>query len=350
VFSVSREYGFDVRDIIDFSSSINPLGPPSSALERLAKSTWMIPFYPDPSYHDFRQHAADYVGVGEENVIEGNGSTELIYLFSSLFIRRGDRVVLPVPTFGEYERAIRMSGGVPVHVGPNRDFALSLDNVREQLAKGCRAIFLCNPNNPTSLAVAKKDLLDLLGSALNVGAYVFLDETFVEFADDQDLSLVSRLSEFPNLFIIRSLTKFFALTGLRIGYGLAPAQIAEKMRSEKIPWSVNTLAQEAAMAAFRDDAYIEKTKRVVAEEREFLYSQLRKINQLEPIKPDANFVFLRISHGFTAPGLKRLLLDKRLLVRDCSSFQGLGGNHIRVAVKLRRENSLLLSTLKEVMN
>ncbi len=351
VFEIARLRGLNPRDILDFSSNINPLGPPSLAMKCLKNATWMIPYYPDISYRDFRRAAAEYARVPtSENVIEGSGSTELIYLFAELFVREGDKVLIPVPTFGEYERAVRNRGGLPVYLTCQHEFTVDADRFADELDRGCKAVFLSSPNNPSSKTIAKKDLLKLVELTSDRNARVFLDETFIEFTEDRELGLSPLVEEFPNLFVARSLTKIFALPGLRIGYGLASRKLIEQLRKAKMPWSVNVLAQEAAIAALHDKSYLERSRKLVAKEREFLYSGLGKIQGLTPFRPDANFVLLRITQGLTANELKSSLLDKSILIRDCSSFRGLNENYFRISVKLRKQNRMLLSTLKEVLN
>ncbi len=349
VFTVGREHGFHPRQILDFSSSINPLGPPPSAIRELKEALWKISVYPDSNYHDFRSAVAEYLGLSStENVVEGNGSTELIYLFASLFAAKA-KAIIPLPTFGEYERAVLINSGVPAHVACDENFGMSFDRILDAMEDGSRILFLCNPNNPTSLTTPKTKLLRLIETASEKDVKVLLDETFVEFVDEGEASLSSRVEEYPNLFIIRSLTKFFALPGLRIGYGLASRKLAKQLRSAKMPWSVNALAQEAAIAALHDLPYIEKSRKVVARERDYLYSKLKQIKNLTPIRPEANFILSKILKGGDAVELQRELLAKRILIRDCSSFRGLGGEYFRVAVKLRKQNVLLLSALKEAL-
>jgi len=351
VFEITRQHELNARELLDFSSSVNPLGPPSLAMKGLRNAMWMIPYYPDISYHDFRNAAAEYAGVPtSENVIEGSGSTELIYLFAELFVREGDKVLIPTPTFGEYERAVRNRGGLPVYLPCKREFTIDADGFADKLDRRCKAVFLSTPNNPTSKTIATRDLLKLVESASNTNARVFLDETFIEFTEDGDPGLSHRIEEFPNLFVARSLTKIFALTGLRIGYGLASRKLTKQLRKAKMPWSVGVLAQQAAIAAFHDRSYLERSRRLIAKERNFLYSELRKIKGVTPFRPEANFVLSQITGGLTAKELKSSLVNKSILIRDCSSFAGLNENYFRVAVKLRKQNRQLLSTLREALN
>lgn len=351
VFKIARQRRLNARDLLDFSSSINPLGPSPLAMKALTNAMWMIPYYPDISYHDFRRAAAEYAGVPTfENVIEGSGSTELIYRFAELSVREGDKILIPIPTFGEYERAVRNNGGLPVCLPCKGKFAIDMDGLADELARGCKAVFLSSPNNPTSKTIAKSDLLKLIESASDRNTYVFLDETFIEFTEGGDPGLSGRIEEFPNLFVARSLTKIFALAGLRVGYGLASRKLTKQLRAAKMPWSVSVLAQQAAIAALHDRPHLETSRKLVAKERDFLYSELRKIQGLASFRPETNFILLRITRGPTAKELKSSLLNKSILIRDCSSFAGLNEDYFRVSVKLRNQNRLLLSALREVLN
>jgi len=349
VFELARLHHIDPQEIVDFSSNVNPLGPPSSALERLGEATWMVSRYPDPSYHEFRRAVAGYAGSPPEGVIEGNGATELIYLFAEAFVKEGDRILVPVPSFGEYERAARARGGAPVFVPPARGLEVDVGRVAEEMSKGCAAVFLSSPNNPTSRTIPEKDLLGLLELASETGTPVCLDEAFVEFTDSP-AGLSARVGEFPNLLVVRSLTKIFGLPGLRVGYGLSSEETADRLRAAKMPWSLNALAQEAAIAALGDEAFLRRSRAVVSEERGFLYEGLKKIPRLEVLRPEANFILARISDGLSASVLKSILLKRRILIRDCSSFLGLGNGYFRVAVKLREDNVKLLSALGEVFD
>jgi len=273
-----------------------------------------------------------------------------MYLFAEVFVKEGDKVLVPIPTFGEYERAVRNNGGSSVYVPCKSNFTIDVDRLTDGLHNGCKAVFLSSPNNPTSKIIVKKDLLKLIESAHNTGAYVFLDEAFIEFTEDGEPGLSSRIEEFPNLFVARSLTKIFALTGLRIGYGVGSRKLTKQLRKSKMPWSVNVLAQQAAIAALRDRPYLERSRKLIFKERDFLYSQLEKVPGLNSYVPESNFILSEIKRRLTANELKTRLLNKSILIRDCSSFDGLNENYFRVAVKLRGQNRLLLSGLKEILS
>lgn len=352
VWAIARERGLDPTKIIDFSSNVNPLGPPSSSIKRIKEILWKIPYYPDRSYNNFRNQVAEHLGLDSiDNVVEGSGSTELIQLFAELLINEGDRVVIPVPTYGEYERIVRIRRGTPVLIPSTLTFGLDIDRIKQELGNDCKAIILCNPNNPTSTIIHRNDLISIINLAHDKDVFALVDESFVEFADEAEISLSSQVEEFANLFIIRSMTKFYALPGLRIGYGIAPVKLADRFRKVKMPWTLNSLAEEAGISAIHDLKYVKKTRELISEERRYLYSGLKEIRGLTVFEPGANFILVRLQKGMSAEKIKKSLLDRySILIRDCSSFTGLGSEYFRVCVRLRNENSSLLSALKTIMD
>ncbi|MBT0158440.1 threonine-phosphate decarboxylase [Candidatus Bathyarchaeota archaeon A05DMB-2] len=351
VWEISKKTGLRREDIIDFSSSVNPLGPSQKALEAIKDSLSQIPVYPDSNSTLLRKAIASrYEGVTEDNVVVGNGSTELIYLFAEAFLEDGDVAVVPAPTFGEYERAVRRMGKAVNHVYLNEDFHVEVDAFLHEMA-GAKVLFFCNPNNPASLLTPKDDLIAIVERALEQGVLVFLDEDFLEFVEgEKHLSLIGKIAEYPNLFVLRSFTKIYGLTGLRVGYGIASKEIIQTLTNAKTPWNVNCLAQVAAIAALDDEEHLEKTRELVRNEKAFLMDGLRRIAAFKVYPADANFIFMDVrKSGFTAAQLKSKLLNFGLLIRDCSSFHGLDEYYVRVAVKTRRENERLLEAFKKTV-
>ena len=351
VWTVSRRLGLDPSKILDFSSNINPMGPPPSSVKSIKDNLWKIQHYPDNLYSNFRRQVAKYLELDTiDNIVEGSGSTELIQLFADLLIGKGDKVIISVPTYGEYERVVRARGGAPVYVYAKSNFEMNINRIMEELEKDCKALMLCNPNNPTSTIIQRKDLVRIMQIAHDKEVFVLVDESFVEFVEEAKISLSPYIEDFSNLFIIRSLTKFYALPGLRVGYGLAPAKLADRLRKVKMPWSLNSMAEEAGISALQDFKYVKKTKELIPKERRYLYSGLKEIRGVTVFKPEANFILLRILNGMTAANLKGSLLDKySILIRDCSSFTGLGKDYFRVCVRLRNDNSSLLSAIKAII-
>lgn len=339
------------EDILDFSSNVNPLGPSQKAIEAIKNSFERIPFYPDPDSTALCDAIArSFKGISRENIVVGNGSTELIYLFADVFLSKGDAVLISAPTFSEYEKAARKAGARPKLVKLSPSFHVDPAIFMRKM-RGAKVVFLCNPNNPTSILMSRADLAEIIENAIAESTLVFLDEDFIEFVDEEKrFSFVSEIERYPNLFVLRSFTKFFGLTGLRVGYGVASEEIIEILSSTKAPWNVNCLAQVAAVAALSDEEHSNRTSALIRDERAFLARELGNISVFKVHPADANFFFIDIRQsGFTAAQLKEKLLECGVLIRDCTSFTGLDEYYIRVAVKTRRENEKLLEALKKVL-
>lgn len=343
--------GLGREEILDFSSSVNPLGTSRKALEAVKGGFGEIAAYPDTNSNELRTAIANhYQGIDKSNVVVGNGSTELMYLFAEAFVKKGDVAVIPAPTFGEYESAVRKAGEEPKFVRLDRDFRVDLDSFKKGMA-GAKIVFFCNPNNPTSILTPTKQLTEIVESALEQDSLVFLDEDFLEFVENEKaLSMIGKIKKYPNLFILRSFTKIYGLTGLRVGYGIASKEIIDALLCSKIPWNVNCLAQVAAVAALNDEEHLQRTLKLVKEEKALLLSGLNKIKGFKVYRPDANFFFIDVRQsGLTAAQLTEKMLSQGILIRDCSSFRGLDEYYVRVAVKTHSENERLLKVFEGIV-
>jgi threonine-phosphate decarboxylase len=349
VYGAAAEYGITPQEILDFSSSVNPLGPSGKALEAAKNAFSTIAAYPDSYSNILREViASQHPGIIKDNIVVGNGSTELMYLFAEAFLRKGEKALMAAPTFGEYEAAIRKTGESVKFVRLGKDFQIEVEAFQNAMA-GCKLLFLCNPNNPTSKLIPKNTLTAILDAALMQDILVFLDEDFLEFVDNEkDLSMIGKLDQYPNLFILRSFTKIFGLTGLRIGYGITSKEIANALLCSKIPWNVNCLGQAAAAAAIEDRDHLKVTMELIKTEKAWLQNELRKFSGFRFEAPDANFFFINIENTkLTANALKHRMLKEGILIRDCSSFVGLNEFYIRVAVKTHQENFRLIEAFKK---
>lgn len=343
------------KKIIDFSSNINPLGIPEKAEEEI--KTWKIKYYPPLNQKKLKDAISDYINAGKtkigiDNIVLGAGSIELIKNYSEGFFAAKSLekyALIPIPSFSEYERYSRLYGAEIKFAEPKRDLKFDIAKICEILKKLKNKkqvlLFLCSPNNPTGASLNKKDIesaLDCLEHANN--AALFLDECFIEFSSQE--SLCSEAAERDNLFIIRSFTKFFALPGLRIGYGISRKKTIKKLEHFALPWNINIFAYDAAIACLKDRNYIRKSKETVKKERVFLAEELKKLG-LKVYDSDANF--LLVENNWDAAKLKTWLLDEGLLIRDCGSFRGLNRRFVRVSVRLRNENKILIEKIKEYL-
>ena len=337
----STGLGYDPR-IIDFSSNVNPLGYPPSIKNNLKKDLSLISVYPDPDSNDLRTHLQKYTGVPTNQIIVGNGATEIIYNFCRAFLKRRNALI-PIPTFSEYESAARLHGS-SVRFLKTMNINKSMPKLQEKISKN-DCLFICNPNNPTGVLTKRTNLLKILESTYDKYVIVFLDECFIELVPRNE-SLVSYLKEFDNLFILRSLTKSFGLAGLRIGYGLGSRRMIEVLQKLKIPWNVNGVAQKMGIKALSDTSHLRRTRKIIAREGKFLKDSISKMSGFTCHDSDANFILIRTK--MNSKQLQKKLLKKNILVRDCSTFRGLNNNFIRVAIRTHKENLKLVETLRRL--
>lgn len=325
------------EEILDFSVNVNPF--PFKGIERqVSKAAERIGRYPDNRYASFRRAAAGYLGVSPENIIPGNGSTELIRLFLEAFAEKGDRVLVPRPTYGEYGYNCKLFGAEVNSVNYG-----NLTRLKD--LDGIKILFLCNPNNPTGDILSKRGVLKLAGLCERYDTLFFIDEVFIELSDTgQSVAKIAAKSD--NIFVLRSLTKCFALPGLRVGYGVSSERNIEKLDAIRSPWNLNCIAEAAAVYCFKNGrAHLNYSREKINAERKRLIGELKKISGIEAKDSAVNFILIKCSTSAATVAGK--LLEQNILVRDCSSF-GLK-EHIRVAVKTRAENAKLVIALKKAL-
>ncbi len=341
----AKRYGLEERTILDFSSNVNPLGPSPAAKRAVKKSLSSLGRYPDPETLELRTAIARYFGVKPEQVACGNGSNGLIHLIPRVF--RPKKVLIPVPAFTEYAAAVEAAGGEVVPLPLPEHGGYRLDPLDMAFAlKGVDMAFLCNPDNPTGRLMAKPEMLEIARYAAREGALLVVDEAFMDFIEGESLVKEAALSS--RLVCLRAFTKFFGLPGLRIGYAISGEENIAMLRRHTEPWTVNIPAEQAAVAALNDWGHIKKTRKAVKQERERLLSELRLLPGVETFPSFANFIFLKLT-SLDGPALTEQLGLRGILIRDCSSFPGIGNRYVRVAVRTRRENERLVKALREIL-
>jgi threonine-phosphate decarboxylase len=334
----AEESGKSIREFIDFSVNLNPLGPPKLE-EILASAHNTIGNYPDNRYVDFKRAAADSVGVPPENIIPGNGSSELIRLFAEAVIEPGDKVIIPAPTFGEYEFQCRLIGAEVKYVDYSEITGIE--------PEGSKAVFLCNPNNPTGNLIKREEVLKLARKCAESSVFMFVDEAFIELSDPAE-SIVAASNDF--VIVLRSLTKTYAVPGLRIGFAVTSPALANVLNKIRLPWNLSSIANIVGIRLLRNDqTYLNRSLRYIRKERAWLASQLGAIRGFKPYPSDANFILVDI-RGFliNSTDLAGRMLRHGIIIRDCVSF-GLE-NHIRVAVRKRNENQKLIRAFGNVIS
>ena len=336
-------YSANNRDpnIIDFSSNVGPAGVPVFVKSVLKKRLNQIICYPDLHSTDLLCSLRKYTGLPKSNLIVGNGAIEIIYNFCSTFLSK-KHVLIPIPTFGEYEVAAKLAD-CKITFFKTMNLAKNLDFFIYRIPKnGC--IFICNPNNPTGTILSKKQLIKIISNAKQKSCLVFVDECFIELIPQSNQSVLNLVKKYDNLFVLRSLTKSFGLAGIRIGYAGSSKEIMNILRKIQIPWSVNALAQEAGIIAIKNKLHLIKSKAIIKKELDFLKNKIDDIQGFECYDTFANFILIKTKQDSTK--IQKKLLKHKILIRDCKSFRGLDNHYIRVAVKSHKDNLKLVQALE----
>ncbi len=337
------------QKVIDFSANINPCGLSPRVKEAIKDNIDLVAHYPDPAAKDLRESICRFYGVSDSNLVLGNGATELLYLLCHVL--RPQAVVLPAPSFSEYERAACSAGAAIQYFPllPEEDFRLSFDKLFAALPEES-LLFLGNPNNPTGNLLLREEFGGFLQKAKEKNCRVVVDESFIDFLpDDGRYTCRGFVKDFDHIFIIHSMTKFFAIPGLRLGFGLFPPALAEKLKNAMDCWNVNSLAQAAGVAALSDKAYIAGSSEMTENLRLALLKGLEDIGGLKIYPSTVNFILLDISGwGINSAYLYDYLSSRGVLVRNCANYPGLDERYIRIAVRCKEENRKLLALLREV--
>ena len=330
-------------DLIDFSSNINPLGPPEGLGDVLVESFKSLESYPDIQYRKLRRSISGYLNCGEENILVGNGAVEIINNFTI----RAKRVVILTPSFSEYEKRAKVHGKEVVKIPYKEDFTIDVKLLESQIEKD-DLLILGNPNNPTGLRIEEKILMEIYKIINKKQAYLLLDEAFFEFSPrDYDSIELFKAYDYKNVGIIRAATKFFGLPGIRLGYGCCSEGKARELKRVELPWSINSLADVAGQFIFKDGEYINKSKDYIEEQRNQLMGELMKIEGLKPYETHTNYILIRLI-SWNEEYIFNFLLKQGIVIRKCSSFTDLGSGYIRVAIKDKVNNLRLIEALKRL--
>ena len=380
IYKVFREK--NIKEILDCSSNINPYGIPESLKKRITENLEILERYPDPDYIELRQKLAHLNKVDVSNIILGNGATEIIFLFMEVV--NPQKVLIVSPTFGEYERAVKATERVEnssilgnsdkkkddenscgkqkieieyFELKESVNFKLNIHNLKNELEKKYDLLIICNPNNPTGKFLKLDKTEEILKECNKYNTKLFIDEAFIDFLKDgMKKSIINTKENKQNLFVTRAFTKFFAMPGLRLGYGIYFDKKLEKRISEKKePWSVNNIAEMAGLTVLDDTKYIEETLKWIEEEKIYMYEKLNKISGIKVYETEVNFITGKIEDNFILKGLnvkilREKMLEQGILIRDASNFNFLDERFFRLAIKDRENNDRVIETLKKILD
>lgn len=336
--SYRREYG---RYPLDFSANCNPLGVPAGVKRAICDAAAHADGYPDPLCRELGAAIAARMGLSPRQVLCGNGAADLIYRLA--LARKPKRALVPVPSFAEYELALRTVGCEVIRhpLEPGLGFALT-GSILASLERGVEMLFLCNPHNPTGQTIDPGLLPRILESCERRGILLVMDECFNGFLPEPARHTLRRcLSGHGHLLVIDAFTKLYGMAGVRLGCCLSGNEaLLGEMRRAGQPWAVSSLAQAAGIAALQEHEYIERTRALLRTERAFLTDELRALG-MEVIGGEANFIFFRTE----IPDLAGQMRGRGILIRDCRNYAGLSKGYYRVAVRRRGENLRLIEAL-----
>lgn len=353
VYAAARELRRPLAQIIDFSASINPLGPSPRAWRAITGARQLLHHYPDPDCWALRRALAKRWKCDPGQIVVGNGSTELIHVLPRALEIRS--LVVVQPTFSEYATAMERSGGhvIAMRADRTQQYAIPIDrlcqlmNRRATGRRGIDAVILCNPNSPTGQACRADEIMRVARVAQRRGIWLIVDETFADYCLERSiLPLVASLSR---VVVLRSLTKFYGLPGLRVGYAVAVPSVAEQMRRLVPSWSVNAMGQVAALAALHDRAHAKKSLLFMKKERSRFVRVLSSIPGCVVMPAYANYVFMELPGGRHASELTAGLRREGFLIRDCSSVPGATAGSIRIAVRSRQDNDRFVKALGQLL-
>ncbi|MGL5277540.1 MAG: pyridoxal phosphate-dependent aminotransferase [Cetobacterium sp.] len=342
IYKLKRDNGIEV---LDYSSNINPLGVPSSFKKAVIENFETLEKYPDIDYVELRTAIGDYNSCPIDNVVVGNGATEVLFLYMKAV--KAKKVLIIAPTFAEYERAAK-AGGRDVKFFPlSKDFSLN-ENMLLEFITDEDVVVMCNPNNPTGKFQNLEKIKKIADFLERKNKKLFIDEAFIEFVDDWK-DKTAFLLKHKNIFILRALTKFFALPGVRLGYGLTYDEaILNEIKNIREPWSVNGVAEIAGKTMLLDTLYIHKTENWIKKEKLWFYEELCKIDNIEVTPTETNFILVKLLND-NAKSFRKKMIENGVLVRDASNFMFLDESYIRLAIKDRKKNEQVLEALRRVL-
>ncbi len=339
---LEREYG--IRDSIKLASNENPLGPSPMAIEAILQSVDTLHRYPDGAGHRLIRKIADANGVAPANIVMGNGSDDIIAILVRALVTPGDRVVVPSPSFLMYDICARAAGAV-VDTVPLKEMVMDLDAMADRVEGRTRLIFVCNPNNPTGTVVTQNEF-DRFVDRLPDHVVVVVDEAYIEFARRSDCLKSGRPSDLDRpLVTLRTFSKVYGLAGLRVGYGIMPAALAEVLNRVRQPFNVNSIAQAAAVAALDDRTFLEETVDLVHRGLDMLYAALDRMG-LTYFPTETNFFLIDVNRP--ADAVFERMLHEGVIIRSMRSYGY--PNYIRINVGRESENRRFIDALSTVLS
>ena len=338
-----------LENVEDFSHNLNPLGPPECLSEIIAAAVSGVGHYPDDSSSELKEALSEHFAVDTCSIIAGAGSSDIIRMFPDTFLEKGDKALIMRPSFAEYSHQCRIAGA-SVHelfLKESNGLRIDTDELLEN-AKDVKAVYICNPNNPTGRIEPREKILKIVKECSDRNILIFLDETLLELVPSyREVSCSGYVKKFDNLIVTGSLTKSFAIPGIRVGFGFADENIINAMDKVRMTWNVGHIEQRVAVSLIRDHTYhVKKAADMMHSETKYMH---RKLNETG-FRTDMtdSFFFFNSLRGMSVREFKHSMLRERIMIRDCGSFGREFTDYIRFCVKDRIRNDMFLDSVKKV--
>lgn len=342
-----------IGGIEDYSHNLNPFGPPDDIKDIISSSVEGIDHYPDDNSTELKEAISERFRVPVEDIIIGSGSSDIIRMFPNTFIEDGDGVIIPNPSFAEYTHQCRIVGAdvITQELSSEDDFRMDFDLLKSRIDDSVKAVYICNPNNPTGRIESRERILDLIEYCGDKGTFVFLDETLLELVPDHErISCIRYVDRYPNLIVAGSLTKSFAIPGIRIGFGFSNPDVIDELNKVRMTWNVGQIEQKVATELIRNRmGHVEKAARLMASEARWMHDRLTDIGL--PIRmTDSYFFFDSVRPvGMDGHQFVERMLKGNIMVRDCASFGERFRDNVRFCVKDRERNERFVEAVREAL-
>lgn len=334
---IARKLGIPEEEIIKLDANENPYGCSPKVRRKLAEYPYYS-IYPDSNQTELRESLSQYVGLGPEYLVGGNGSDELIDLLLRLLLDPGDEVIISVPTFDMYRFCTEVCRGKTVAVLRRKDYSVDVPAILAAITNKTRVIFVTSPNNPTGTIIAQKDILELL----RTGLPVVVDEAYYEFSGQTAAHLVP---QYRNLIVLRTFSKWAGIAGLRAGYGICTPELTDLLIKVKPPYNINLAGQVAVQESIKDSQYLLGTVKKMVEERERLFSKLQALDFLKPVPSQANFILCEVLRG-DAKTIQDDLEKRGILIRYYNT--PLLRNFIRISAGKPEQTDKIMAALQKI--
>jgi len=341
---LALQAGCSENEILDFSANINPLGPPEYVRSVISRTIETLARYPDPDCQSMVNQIAAYHGIPNDTIIIGNGSSEILYAIPQALPVK--KAIIPVPSYIDYAKACNRAHLMvtTISLAASEQFQLDCNRI-EHHCEGKELVWIGQPNNPTGKIVDNKRLQELIGN--HPDTFFVIDESFANFVSSFETMIAPA---FHNCIVVRSMTKFYAIPGIRLGYAIAHPTVATKVRNHLLPWSVNTIAQAVGTSVIGDTTFTEISRQKVTNLRGKLYRQLTELPNITIFSGEANFLLLRLDRNdMNASALASRMLQSRIAIRVCENFEGLDKQFFRIAVRNEWENTRFVEALSHIL-